>query len=104
MVKKALAKGIEFDEFGFLIDYKKWDFELAELLAREEGVDSLDTAHWKLIFYLRNYFNKNEESPMIRQICKDTDICLKGIYKLFPSGPVNGLFRISGLPRPTNCL
>lgn len=104
MVKYAIAKGIEFDKSGFLKDFRKWDFDVAELIAYQEGVDYLDTKHWRLIFYLRDYFNKNEDTPMIRTICRDTGLCLKDIYKLFPTGPVKGLCRIAGLPRPTNCL
>lgn len=104
MVRNSLNKGVKFDESGFLTDFDMWDYELAKIIAHNENITELSSEHWKLIFFLRDYYNKHEVCPMIRQICCATGLCLKDIYRLFPSGPVKGLFRIAGLPRPTNCL
>lgn len=104
MVIKPKNKGIEFDKYGYLTDFDSWDFDLAKLIAVDESIDHLTDEHWRLIYYLRNYYDIHKDIPMIRQICINTGLCLKDIYRLFPTGPVKGLIRIAGLPLPVKCL
>ena len=95
---------IEVDEDGFIQEPAQWNQEIAEDLAKSEGVDSMNEDHWKVLNYLRNYYLKYQIAPPIRMLCKQTGYDLKTIYRLFPSGPAKGACKVAGLPRPTGCV
>ena len=73
-------------------------------LAKTEGVDELTETHWKLVNYLREYYLEYNMAPMIRKLCKQTNLSLKEVYDLFPSGPAKGACKVAGLPKPTGCV
>ncbi len=95
---------VNVDEDGFIEDPAVWSETLAVALAKIEDVDNLTEDHWKVINYLRNYFQQFGIAPMIRKLCKETGYDLKTIYVLFPSGPAKGACKIAGLPKPTGCV
>jgi TusE/DsrC/DsvC family sulfur relay protein len=95
---------IEVDEDGFIQEPDKWSEELAMVIAQTEDVDDLTEDHWKVINYLRDYYQRFGIAPMIRKLCKETGFQLKYIYELFPSGPAKGACKIAGLPKPTGCV
>lgn len=95
---------IELDEDGFMIDPDLWNEDVAKAFASSEGVNQLTEDHWKVIYYLRDYFRQYHIAPMVRKLCKDTDCNLKYIYELFPSGPAKGACKLAGLPKPTGCV
>ncbi len=98
------GSSIETTANGFLVDVGDWNRELAEAIAREEGVD-LTGKHWDLIEYLRDeYINNNSNQPNTRHIVKAMSekwgekIGQKEIYALFPNDPSKQGGRIAGLP------
>lgn len=95
---------IEVDEDGFIQDPSKWTEELAAAIAKTEDVEELTEDHWKVINYLRDYYQQYGIAPMIRKLCKETGFQLKYIYELYPSGPAKGACKIAGLPKPTGCV
>lgn len=95
---------VEIDEDGFIIDPAVWNEDIVFHFAKEEHVDELTEKHWKVINYLRDYYQKFGIAPMIRKLCKDTGFTLKEIYELFPSGPAKGACKLAGLPKPTGCV
>lgn len=95
---------IEVDEDGFIQNPDKWTEDLAAAIAQTEEVGELTEDHWKVINYLREYYQEFGIAPMIRKLCKDTGFQLKYIYELFPSGPAKGACKIAGLPKPTGCV
>ena len=95
---------IEVDEDGFIVDPTQWNEAVAAALATTEGIDALTEEHWKVMNYLRDYFQKFGVAPMIRKLCKETGFPLKRIYDLFPSGPAKGACKLAGLPKPTGCV
>jgi tRNA 2-thiouridine synthesizing protein E len=95
---------IEVDEDGFIQEPEKWDINVALVLARSECVDELTDGHWKVVNYLRGYYQKFGVAPMIRKLCKETGFQLKQIYELFPTGPAKGACKVAGLPKPTGCV
>ncbi len=93
------------DEDGFMQELDKWNRKFAEGYAKEEGIDgSLSEEHWKVIDYIRDYYQQFGIAPMIRKLCKDTGFNLKKIYELFPSGPAKGACKLAGLSKPTGCV
>ena len=99
------GKELELDEDGFIQAPELWDEEVAKALAKqEEGLDNLTPEHWKVVHYLRNYYQEFKIAPMIRKLCKETGFPLQKIYELFPSGPAKGACKLAGLPKPTGCV
>jgi len=95
---------IDVDEDGFIQDPSVWSEVLAMAIAKTEDVEALSEDHWKVVNYLRDYYQKFGIAPMIRKLCKETGFDLKYIYELFPSGPAKGACKIAGLPKPTGCV
>ena len=98
------GKTIETDANGFLTSTEDWSKELAEHIAKLEGI-SLTQKHWDLLDYLRDmYFNHNNEQPNTRHIVKamsdkwGTNVSQKDVYDLFPKDPSKQGGRIAGLP------
>jgi len=95
---------IEVDEDGFIQKPEEWNEEVAKALASTEDVQVMTEDHWKVIYYLRDYYKKYGIAPMIRKLCKETGFSLKEIYELFPSGPAKGACKVAGLTKPTGCV
>ena len=95
---------VEVDEDGFIQEPDTWSQALATAIAKTEDVLELTEDHWKVINYLREYYQQFGIAPMIRKLCKDTGYPLKEIYEMFPSGPAKGACKIAGLPKPTGCV
>lgn len=95
---------IETTANGYLVNIEDWSKELAEVIAKEEGV-VLTQKHWDLIDYLRDEFiNNGGNQPNTRHIVKamsdkwGEDIVQKDVYELFPKDPSKQGGRIAGLP------
>lgn len=95
---------IEVDEDGFMVNPEEWNERVALALGSTEDVSELTDDHWKLINYLRDYYQKYGIAPMIRKLCKETGFTLKRVYELFPSGPAKGACKVAGLAKPTGCV
>jgi len=94
----------EVDEDGFMQEPDKWTEAIAKALAGQEGVNELTDEHWKVMNYLRTYFQENGIAPMVRKLTKETGVQLKQMYELFPQGPANSACKWAGLPKPTGCV
>ena len=98
------GKQVEVDEDGFMVEPSLWNEDIVKVFAKLEDVEELTENHWKVINYLRDYFQKFGIAPMIRKLCKETGFTLKEIYEMFPSGPAKGACKLAGLPKPTGCV
>lgn len=98
------GREIELDEEGFVTDPEDWSEDFASAIAAAEGITDITEDHWKVIYYLRDYFKQYQIAPMIRKLCKDTGFSLKYIYELFPAGPAKGACKLAGLPKPAGCV
>jgi tRNA 2-thiouridine synthesizing protein E len=98
------GKTIETDKNGYLVNAEDWSKELAEHLAKADGL-TLTQKHWDLLEYLRDeYFNNNQTQPNTRHIVKamsdkwGQNLQQKDVYDLFPKDPSKQGGRIAGLP------
>jgi TusE/DsrC/DsvC family sulfur relay protein len=94
----------EVDEEGFLQEPALWSEDVAAIFARLDGIEDLSEDHWKIISYIRAYYEENDLAPMVRKICQNTGLRLREIYELFPSGPAKGACKVAGLPKPDGCV
>ena len=103
-VREITGRQIHLDDEGFLSAQAEWNPELAETLAKENGV-LLTPRHWQVITFCREDAAKNNGlSPGLRRITQLSGVPMKELYVLFPKGPGKLAARIAGLPKPKSCL
>ena len=107
---EVAGKSIEVDEEGYLTDINQWNEDIAETLAKEEGIDMTEN-HWEVVNFLREYYNEYQIAPAVRVLTKAIGKKLgkekgnsKYLYELFPYGPAKQACKIAGLPKPTGCI
>jgi dissimilatory sulfite reductase related protein len=98
------GKDIGLDKDGFMLDPQAWDEQVAAAIAGEEGVAAMSDTHWKIVNFIRGYWQQHDLAPPVRLICKEVGVSVRDIYKLFTSGPARGACRIAGLPKPDGCV
>lgn len=95
---------ISFNEEGFMTDPHQWTKEIAEELAKQEGIESLTAEHWKIIDFCRQTGLASGKAPTLRQITTGTGISTKDLFALYPKGPAKKVARIAGLGKPEGCV
>lgn len=98
------GRKVEVDEEGFLRNSEEWNDEVAVLLAKADNIQEMSEKHWAVVRYIRQYYLENQLAPMVRSLCKATDLKLREIYDLFPLGPAKGACKVAGLPKPDGCV
>lgn len=104
------GKAVEVDEEGYLVNLGEWTEEIANFIARQEGLD-MSESHWEVVNFLRKYYEEYQIAPAVRVLTKAIGKTLgpeKGnsqyLYELFPYGPAKQACKIAGLPKPTGCV
>jgi len=102
--------GAAVDEEGFLVNLGDWTKEIAEEMAKGDDVE-LSDEHWKVIDFLRDYYEEYQIAPAVRVLTKAIGKKMgkdkgnsKYLYSLFPYGPGKQGCRFAGLPKPTGCI
>lgn len=98
------GKTIGFDKDGFMTDPALWNDQVAGLIAGDEGIEAMSEQHWKIVRFIRKYWQENDLAPPVRMICQEIGVSVREIYKLFTSGPARGACRVAGLPKPDGCV
>ena len=91
------------DDFSYIED-GDWDESYAQRVADEREVGALTEAHWVLINFARQDFQKTGSAPNIRRITLQTDVSTREVYTLFPKAPGLTISRVAGIPKPVGCL
>lgn len=105
MAKKTIAnQEVEVDDQGFMKNLDEWSKELAEAIAKEEGITALTEKHWQVIEFVRQVTKETKASPTVRKISKQSGINTKELYELFPGGPGKKAAKIAGAPKPVGCV
>ena len=94
------------DEEGYLVDPAEWNEEIAEALARKEGI-ALTDAHWAVIRFMRTYYEEHHIAPDARHVMKHLgeyrgpdQADRNDLFRLFPYGYVKQACKIAGMRRP----
>jgi len=105
MASKTYAgKAVEVDNEGFLMNASDWTEEIAVEMAREVGINELKDGHWKVIHFMRKYFQDKGQIPTIRRIKNAGGVPTQEVYSLFPDGPAKKAAFIAGLGKPQGCV
>jgi tRNA 2-thiouridine synthesizing protein E len=98
------GKTVQVNEEGFMTDPSEWDRDIAQELAKEEGIGELSPAHWKVIEFCRQDAQASGKTPTLRRITSAAGVSTKDLFALFPKGPAKKVARISGLGKPEGCV
>lgn len=93
---------VELTDEGFLNDKGQWNEEVAKVLAQEEGIELTDK-HFEVLNFLRTEHDAGA-ALTIRKVGKSGIVDIKGLYELFPGGPLKKSSRIAGIPKPSSCV
>lgn len=97
------GRRLELDADGHLAHLEEWDEDVARVLAEVTGIELTDE-HWRVIAYLRTYWQRFAIAPIIRKLCKDLGITQKQLIEWFPDGPLKNACKLAGLPKPMGCI
>ena len=110
MTIEVNGKSLEVDEEGYLANLNEWEPAVAEVMAKDEGLELSDD-HWEIINFLREYYEEYQIAPAVRVLTKAVGKKLgkekgnsKYLYELFPYGPGKQACKLAGLPKPTGCV
>jgi len=101
-VKTIAGVEVNVSEEGYLEDMSQWNEDIAKDIASEIGIE-LTPKHFEVINYLREK-TAAKEALTIRKVGKSGIVDIKGLYKLFPKGPLKFSSKIAGIPKPTSCI
>ncbi len=91
---------LQVDDEGFLLDRSRWTPEVAELLARNAGIDRLTDKHWKVLSLCREESARGGCLTGAGAISRLAALDEEQLRELFPGDPARLAARIAGLPRP----
>jgi len=103
-MKTQILAGVEVNvsDDGYLEDMTQWNEDIAKEIAKEVDIE-LTPKHFEVINYLREK-TAAKEALTIRKVGKSGIVDIKGLYKLFPKGPLKFSSKIAGIPKPTSCI
>ncbi len=105
MATKTIAGvTVQVNDEGFMTNPAEWTKAIAVEMAKEEGIEELTDAHWKVIDFSRQSAVSSGASPTLRTITSGSGISTKDLFTLFPKGPAKKVARISGLGKPEGCV
>lgn len=90
------GKTVSIDKDGFLTNLDDWNEEVAQALAKREGIIELDEAQMAIVKFMREYYKKFKAFPILNYICKNVHQPRECISEEF-TDPMKA-WKIAGLP------
>ena len=100
--KTYAGQTVEVNDEGYMADPSQWNKEIATEMAKEEGIELTDK-HFEVLDFLRAA-NEKGETLTIRRVGKSGITDIKGLYQLFPGGPLKFSSKFAGIPKPASCV
>lgn len=105
-----MTQDLQLDQDGHLVNSQLWSKEIAQQLAQSLDLE-LDDWHFAILFALREFYKDYGYAPPTRPLIKylikmvNPEISNQLLMARFKTGLVaRHLTRLSGLPKPPNCL
>ena len=95
---------VDLDAEGFFLKPEQWTREMADEIARANGIEQLTDRHWLVIDFMRTTYLETGSAPTIRTLGKASGVPIKELYQLFPKGPAKLAAKIAGIPKPRGCI
>ena len=98
------ATTIQHDPEGNMFGLEPWSPLIAQQQAKVEGIFLTDE-HWEIIMYLRERYREHGAASSAREVMHElqerfSEEGRRGLYELFPGGPVSQASRLGGVPLP----
>jgi len=100
----TVIDNVAFNTEGYMTDPNQWSPEVAEFLAKMEGIETLTPEHWQIIDFCRKTGLASGKAPTLRQITEGTGVTTKTLFALFPKGPAKKVAKVAGLGKPEGCV
>ena len=100
--KNYAGKTVEVTDEGYLVNKDDWSREIAAEMAKEDGIELTDK-HYEVLDYLRKE-HASGSTLTIRKVGKSGIVDIKGLYQLFPGGPLKFSSKYAGIPKPASCV
>jgi TusE/DsrC/DsvC family sulfur relay protein len=98
------GSSVEVDAEGFLLSAEQWNEQIAQEIARANGIEELSDRHWQVVNFMRKTYLETGSAPSIRSLGKTSGVPIKELYELFPKGPAKLAAKIGGIPKPRGCI
>ena len=103
MAEKTLAgKTVQVTDEGYLVNSADWSKEMAAEMGKEMGIELTDK-HYQVLEYLRKESAAGSQLS-IRKVGNSGIVDIKGLYTLFPGGPLKYSSKLAGIPKPASCV
>ena len=103
MAEKTLAGiTVQVTDEGYLVNSADWSKEMAAEMGKEMGIELTDK-HYQVLEYLRKESAAGTQLS-IRKVGNSGIVDIKGLYQLFPGGPLKYSSKIAGIPKPASCV
>ncbi len=103
MAEKVIAgKTVQVNDEGYFTDPSQWTKDMAAEMAKEYGIE-LTEKHYEVINFLRERYLAGE-ALTIRRVGNSGIVDIKGLYQLFPGGPLKISSKLAGIPKPASCV
>jgi TusE/DsrC/DsvC family sulfur relay protein len=67
----AAEKKVSIDNNGFLTNIDDWNEQIAQMLAKREGLNELDEHQMEVLKFMREYYKKFKAFPLLNYVCKN---------------------------------
>jgi dissimilatory sulfite reductase related protein len=95
---QEVTQSLHLNKEGFIENPQIWDAHFTEEYAERMNVP-LGPVHWKIIQYLRQYYDKHGLAPMFNLIRKELGYSRKELIEIFGVEKARDICRLAGLPR-----
>lgn len=106
MIVDHTGQSVVTDEEGYLVEPAEWDEAVAEQLSESERL-ALEADHWKVIDFMRRYYEEHRVAADARFVVKYMADELgygrkakKRLFELFPYGYVQQACKVAGMKKP----
>lgn len=94
---ECAGKKITVDDDGFLIDPDVWDENVAQALAKKEGVEDFTADKMEIVKFMRAYYKKFNAFPILNYVCKNIHKPRECVSEEFINP--EKAWKIAGLPK-----
>jgi tRNA 2-thiouridine synthesizing protein E len=91
------GKTVTIDDEGFLADQNDWNEDVAQALAKQEGLQKLTAEQVEIIRFMREYYKKFNAFPILNYVCKNLKKPRECVNEQFINP--EKAWKIAGLPK-----
>lgn len=103
MAEKSIAGvSVNVNAEGYFENPAQWNKDMAVEMAKEYNI-TLTDKHFAVLDYLRTKHIAGEQLT-IRKVGGSGIVDIKGLYELFPGGPLKISSKLAGIPKPMSCV